>query len=135
MKDLPRPESVRACILGNGCRLLITSFPSAIRNRLGRVIEYAYDRLYTSIELDAFAGDRSFQNPELILVCDLEDPTDGQRFWDEFSTDLVTLLHNGLNARDDLDLVLRLVRESRAEVMRTAGAAQLLAIARAHERA
>jgi len=135
MKDLPRPESVRACTLGNGCRLLITSFPGSIRNRLGRVIDYNYGRLYTSIELAAFSGELSFQNPELIQVSDLEDPTDGQRFWDEFTTDLVTLLHNGLNARDDLDLVLRLVRESRAEVMRTAGTAQLRAIARAHERA
>jgi hypothetical protein len=133
MKDLPRPESVRACILGNRCRLLITSFPSAIRNRLGRVIDYAYDRLHTSIELDAFPGARAFQNPKLIQVCDLEDPTDGERFWEEFTTDLGAILHNGLNAwlsTDDLGRVLRQVRESRMEVMRTAGTAQLLAIER-----
>jgi hypothetical protein len=130
MKDLPRPESVRACTLGNGCRLLITSFPGSVRNRLGRVIDYNYGRLYTSIELAAFSGELSFQNPELIQVCDLEDPTDGERFWDEFTTDLGAILHNGLNARADLDQVLRLVRESRMEVMRTAGTAQLLAIER-----
>lgn len=136
MKDLPRPESVRACILGNGCRLLITSFPSSIRNRLGRVVEYAYDRLHTSIKLDAFSGERAFLNPELIQVCDLEDQVDGERFWDEFTADLGAILHDGLNAwlsTDDLGHVLRLVRESRAEVMRTARAAQLVAATRARE--
>jgi hypothetical protein len=133
MKSLPRPEAVRSCILGNGCRLLITSFPSAIRNRLGRVIDYSYDCIYTSVELNAFVGELAFQNPELILVSHLEDPTDGQRFWNEFTIDLVTILHNGLNAWDDQGHVLRLVRESRAEVMRTAGAAQLVAATRARE--
>ncbi len=123
MKPLVQPEVSRGYTTANGIRLLITSWPFPVRNNRGRVIAFRHDDILSTIRIDAFLGDESHRNPDLLgcSVRDLEDPEHGGVYQAELERDLhVVLCAMGCSAMSDYTAVLEAVTATRASLYRSA---------------